>query len=140
MKASKRRWRQAGFTLVEMLMVIAIVGVLASIAVPKYRNVTMRTRRAEAYAGLSAIYKAQEMYHAEFAEYTDSFDELGVSFDGGSIVDDSTIDGLHYRFQIGTYDLTDVNSNFWATATGDLSPGDGIVDVLLLEPGVTVLE
>lgn len=118
----------------------AILGVLFSIAVPKYRNMTMRARRAEAYAGLSGIHKAQEMYFAEFDEYTDSFADLGITLDGGTAVDDSTIDGQHYRFQIGTYDLTGTNSNFWATATGDLYAGDGVVDVLLVEPGVTIKE
>lgn len=58
-----------GFTLVELLLVIAIVGVLAAIAVPVYTNYMLRARRADAKTVLEQVRAAQEMWRAERGSY-----------------------------------------------------------------------
>ena len=47
---------QAGFTLIELMIVVAIIGILAAIAIPQYADYTQRTKLAGAVAGL-ATYK-----------------------------------------------------------------------------------
>ncbi|MAG31810.1 MAG: hypothetical protein CL908_13055 [Deltaproteobacteria bacterium] len=61
--------RSAGFTLIELMIVVAIVGVLASIAIPSFQNYQLTAKRAEAFANLSAIGKAQKAYFAEFNDF-----------------------------------------------------------------------
>jgi len=71
--------RAHGFTLIELMIVIAIIGVLASIAIPSFRNYQMNAKRAEAYANLAALAKAQKTYFAEFNQFVLVLQEPGTT-------------------------------------------------------------
>lgn len=58
-----------GFTRVELMIVVAIVGLLAAIAVPNFRGDPLRSKRSEAYANLAALMKAQKSLFAEHGAY-----------------------------------------------------------------------
>ena len=66
-----------GFTLVEMLVVAAIVGILAAVAVPNYMKYAARARQAEAKIALAGIYTAEKTYHVEAFTYNLCLRELG---------------------------------------------------------------
>jgi type IV pilus assembly protein PilE len=51
-----------GFTLIEMMIVVAIIGILASIAYPSYRESVLKGRRAEGRAALADLLQQQERY------------------------------------------------------------------------------
>lgn len=55
-----------GFTLVELMIVVAILGVLASVAIPSFVDYQLRSKRAEAYVNLGALSKTQKSYFAEY--------------------------------------------------------------------------
>ena len=56
--------RQAGFTIVELMIVVAIIGLLAGIAVPSYRDYVNKSKRAEAKAALTAAAARLERYYS----------------------------------------------------------------------------
>ncbi len=60
----KRATGFAGFTLIELMVAVAVVGILAAVAVPSFMNAMRKSRRSEAYAALSAIQLAQERWRA----------------------------------------------------------------------------
>ena len=61
--------RQAGFTLIELMIVIIIVAVLTAVAVPSYSRYVMRSQRSEAKAALLALATAQEKFYLQCNTY-----------------------------------------------------------------------
>jgi type IV pilus assembly protein PilE len=64
------RLRQAGFTLAELLIAVAIVGILAAIALPSYQQQILRANRAQAKQFLEDIANRQEQYLLDQRAYT----------------------------------------------------------------------
>ncbi len=60
----RRKKQSAGFTLVEVMIVVALIGVLASVAIPGFISYQARARRSEAYANLNAVAQAQTAFYA----------------------------------------------------------------------------
>jgi prepilin-type N-terminal cleavage/methylation domain-containing protein len=58
-----------GFTLIELMIVVAIIGILASIAIPNYLLYSAKSRQVEAKTNLGAIYMSQMAYRAEYDIY-----------------------------------------------------------------------
>ena len=65
-----------GFTIVELLIVVAILGILAAVAVPAYFNYILRSHQADAYHNLLDIKAAQEMYYSMYNEYAGDYEPL----------------------------------------------------------------
>ncbi len=65
--------RNGGFTLIELMIVVAIIGILAVIAVPNFMKFMAKSRRTEAKYNLEAIYKAETSYLGEYNGYSTSF-------------------------------------------------------------------
>ena len=59
-----------GFTLIELMIVVAIIGILAAIAVPNFMKFQSRARQSEAKANLKALFEVTKAYWAESDSYT----------------------------------------------------------------------
>ncbi len=62
--------KKSGFTLVELMIVVAIIGFLAVVAVPSFMRFLSKAKRAEAYVNLGTIYTAQKSHWAEHGTYS----------------------------------------------------------------------
>lgn len=67
-----------GFTIIELMIVVAIIAFLSMVAVPTFSKFLAKAKRAEAYMNLSSIYAAEKAYWAEHGTYSDV-----LSGDGG---------------------------------------------------------
>lgn len=73
---SQASQRQRGFTLIELMVVVAIVGILAAIALPAYSQYLVRSNRAAAQSYLMELSQAQTQYMADSRTYAASVDDL----------------------------------------------------------------
>lgn len=64
-----RMHRQQGVTLIELIVVVIIVGILAAVAIPSYRNYVLRSQRADAKDALLALATQQEKHYLQCNSY-----------------------------------------------------------------------
>ena len=103
--------RQAGLTLVELMVVVAVMAIIATIAYPMYTAQVQKSRRADAKVALQAIALAQERHFTINGEYTASLSTLQVS----PTIQGGTSDEGYYTLNL-TRSGTD-NEQFSVTAT-----------------------
>ena len=60
---------RAGFTLLELMVTVAIIGILAALAIPAFQAYQHRSRRSESYANLAAIAKLEKGYFSEYSVF-----------------------------------------------------------------------
>lgn len=73
----KIRNRQRGFTLIELMIVVVIIGILAALAIPRFMNATIKAKESEAKMILKQIYTFEESYQQEAGAYTNDLNDLG---------------------------------------------------------------
>ena len=66
-----KEFKFKGFTLIELMIVVAIIAFLAMIAIPNFLRYVAKAKRSEVYLNLGAIYTAQKAYWAEHGRYSD---------------------------------------------------------------------
>jgi type IV pilus assembly protein PilA len=64
-----QRKRNEGFTLIELMIVVAIIGILAAIAIPNFLRFQLKSKSSEGKVNLAAIRTAEESYFAEYGTY-----------------------------------------------------------------------
>lgn len=83
----KNQKRQAGFTLIELMIVIAIIGILMAYAIPAYRDYTVRSKRGECNAIADGLKTPMAEYYYDRGVYPAGFADLGItSMTGANIV------------------------------------------------------
>lgn len=75
--------RQRGFSLIELLIVISIILILITIAVPKFSRAQMYTRETAALQAIKTIHTAEVQFQSQFGRYAASLIELGPPASGG---------------------------------------------------------
>jgi len=118
------------FTLIELMIVVAVVGILAAIAYPSYTEYVMKSRRSDAKAGLLSLQLAQEKYRANCLQYATGIDSnfscastLSNADDGNhDLIGSTTSPDGYYTLSIsplpGTTALAQTTYSLTATAIG----------------------
>ena len=109
--------RQGGFTLIELMVVIVIVGILATIAIPAYNDSVRKGRRSDAKSSLTTIAARMEQYFMDNKTYTTDLTDLGYADSPA----DST-DGF-YQITAAACDGGAITTCFKLTAA---PPADGV--------------
>ena len=68
---------QAGFTLVELMIVVAIIGILSAVAVPNFKRYQAKSKTSEAKIQLAAAYTAEQSFYGDFGIYHNCFTYMG---------------------------------------------------------------
>jgi type IV pilus assembly protein PilA len=138
------RKQNRGFTLIELMIVVAIIGILASLAIPKFLRFQAKSRQSEVQTNLKAMWVAQQAYYATNNEYATTFAQLGWKPERGNRYSYSfnvAMPGTHETRATATPVSTDtdtvIDSDSYANssiAAGDVSltpiaPGGGTVPV-----------
>ena len=104
-KLNSKKSGKKGFTLMEMLIVVAIIAILVAIAIPTYTNALTKAKEATDLANVRAYYAETVMKHMLDDEaYTDLDEENTL-----------TIDGVDYELQAGsvTINTSDTDENYF---------------------------
>jgi prepilin-type N-terminal cleavage/methylation domain-containing protein len=116
--------KKSGFTLIEMLVTMAVMSAIAVIALPQYSRYVAKARQPDAQGQLMAIRQAQEIYKLQYGTYTTAT--------GGLSGWQNTVG--KYTFAITAATAT----TFGASATGNID-GDATLDVWTIDQDSTLL-
>ncbi len=70
--------KQRGFTMLELMVVVAIIGIMASLGNPTFRRMAAKSRKAEAKATLGAIYTAEIAFQTEYGGFGNHLERMGM--------------------------------------------------------------
>lgn len=123
------RKKQSGFTLIELMIVVAVVAILAAVTLPAYRDHVRKARRADAAALMLDIVNREEQYILDQRVYTDDPTAMSVTHDSFTCTATSCTNNFYVVDITVNNTATPPTYTVTATAQGDQTPmGDISID------------
>ena len=137
----KRHGLTAGFTIVELLIVIVVIAILATISIVAYRGIQERARASEATSGLAQAKKKLELYKVDNSIYPTSGNLASAGVTDTDVSYQYTSDGSTYCLTatVGTtsYKATNVTSPEQGGCAGHGQGGQAAITNLTVDPRIT---
>jgi type IV pilus assembly protein PilE len=135
---SRKRLRQKGFTLIELMIVVVIIGILAAMAIPRFMRASVKTKQTEARLILKQIYTMERAYRQEKDCYYPGDGSAVVAQPGGVIapLNVEIMPAVYY-----SYSVTGDATSFTATAGSKSTTGlddDPALDVWTIDQNGTL--
>jgi len=142
------RFRRKGFTLIELMIVVAIIGILAAIAIPNFIRFQARSKQGEAKANLKSLFTSERSYYQEKDAFSTIVSYIGFTPERGNRYayqvgaaspvlrstlgvatsntnDGYTVDTAKFGSTLTTVPTGAWGTIGWTTATGQVSPPTG---------------
>jgi type IV pilus assembly protein PilA len=109
-----------GFTLIELMIVVAIIGILAALAIPNFIRFQARSKQSEVKANLKSLFTAERSYYQEKDAYTECIKKMGFNPERGN----------RYHYSVNSAGDAEVCNNVEKrdTAAGTVSNADAEVN------------
>lgn len=111
--------KQKGFSLIELMIVVVIVGILAAVAIPSYQNYVVKGNRAAAQAFMMDVASREKQYLLDARSYTNNLATLGVTAPADV--------SKHYTITIDAPAGTPPSFTVTATPTSAQQTADGVL-------------
>lgn len=128
------------FTLIELMVVIAIIACLSVVSIPSLLNYLAKAKRSEAYVNLRSLAMAEKSYFAEYGKYTTNLygdDSLNWKPEGPVLYTYGFSGSANKNYFSGSSNspishASISNNGFTISAVGDID-GDGIMDIITID-------
>ena len=120
------RQEQQGFTLIELMIVVAIIGILAAIAIPAYQDYTIRAQVSEGLNLAATAKNAVSTFHTDRGTFPSDNTEAGIAQPGeivGSYVDQVEITNGNIEIQFGNEAHEMIDGRHLQLIPSTLNPG-----------------
>lgn len=120
--------KQSGFTLIELMIVVAIIGIIAAIAYPSYSDHVDRARRSDAQGALMGLAAAMERHYASNNSYQEAASGGGDTGAPAIYPDEAPLDGNNKYYDL-TIQAADATSFTLRAVPKGAQAGDGMLEL-----------